>query len=328
MSSCTQLDNLVVISGNSNRELAREICDHLEIPLGDADVSHFSDGEVMASINENVRGKDVFIVQPTSQPVNEHLMELLILIDAANRASARRVTAVMPYYGYARQDRKDRPRVSITAKLVANMLTAAGASRVLTIDLHAGQIQGFFDIPLDHLYGSTVLVDTVRNLNLQDPVIVAPDTGSAKRCRAFATSLNCPLAIVDKRRPHANEVEVMDIVGDVRDRNVVLVDDMIDTAGTLVMASEALAKEGAREIHACCTHAVLSGRAMERIDRSAIKKVIVTNTIKHCGYVSPKIQVVTVGPLLAKAIWNIHAETSVSTLFLTEDANPKARLMA
>lgn len=324
----SKANSLCVLTGNANRELAQEICDTLDIPLSGAEIRRFSDGEIWVSIKDNVRGKDVFIIQPTSNPVNEHLMELLIMIDAARRASAQRITAVIPYYGYARQDRKDKPRVSITAKLVANMLTAAGTSRVLTIDLHAGQIQGFFDIPLDHLYGSIVLIDAIRALKLKNLVVVAPDAGSAKRCRAFATILKTSLAIVDKRRPEANEVRVEDIVGDVKGHNVIIVDDMIDTAGTLVMAADALADKGAKEIYACCTHAVFSGRAMERIDRSRIAQVIVTNTIRIPGYLSPKIRVVSIAGLLARAIANIHKESSVSKLFPTPDANPKARLMA
>ncbi len=313
-------DPPVVLGGRSNPELTREIAAGLGRPVCHCELGHFEDAETYVQIDENIRGRDVFIVQSTSAPVNEHLMELLIMIDAAKRASARRITAVLPYYGYARQDRKHRPRVPITAKLVANLLTTAGAQRILTIDLHAGQIQGFFDIPVDHLYGSKVLLSAVQQWNLQNPVVVAPDVGSVKRGRAFANHLGCPLAIVDKRRPRANQAEVMNIIGEVAGRDAVLVDDMIDTAGTITKAAAAIKKAGAPRVYACATHAVFSGDALGKIGGSPLAGIVVTNTVpftQACD--GAEIRVVSVGGLLAEAIVRIHSETSVSDLFLPTD---------
>ena len=310
-------DAPVVLGGRSNPALAAEICHELSIDPCQAEIGNFADAETYVQIRENVRGRDVFIVQATSAPVNEHIMELLLLIDASCRASARRVTAVLPYYGYARQDRKHAPRVPITAKLVANLLTTAGADRILTIDLHAGQIQGFFDIPVDHLYGSKVLLEAVQEWNVESPIVVAPDVGSVKRGRAFADLLECPLAIVDKRRPRPNQSEVMHIIGEVDGRNAILLDDMIDTGGTIAKAAAAIAEAGAREIYACCTHGIFSGDAWEKIQCSPIAALITTNTVpvnRTCE--SPSLRVVSVGRLLAEAISRIHRETSVSDLFL------------
>lgn len=308
---------LKLFTGTSNPKLAESIAASLGIPLGAITIKRFKDGEIYVAYEENVRGTDCFLIQSTSEPVNARLMELLIMIDAAKRASAGRVTAVLPYYGYSRQDRKHRPRVSITAKLVANLLTTAGADRVLTADLHAGQIQGFFDIPVDNLYASPVLVEAVRKLKLKDLVVVSPDLGSVKRARAVARILDCPIAIIDKRRPRENESEVMNIIGDVSNRNVLLVDDMIDTAGTICQAAYALKKEGALEVYACATHPVLSDGAAERMREAPFKKVFITDTIP---FVDPlpddKFEVVSVGQLLAEAIDRIHNETTVSSLFL------------
>ncbi|MFB3895678.1 MAG: ribose-phosphate diphosphokinase [bacterium] len=306
-----------IFSGRANPELAKEICQVLNIPLGDMDVTTFSDGETFIRINENVRGMDTFVIQPTAPSINEMLMELLIIIDTLKRASCRRVTAVIPYYGYARQDRKDQPRVPITAKLVANLITVAGADRVLTVDLHAGQIQGFFDIPLDNLFATQILVNYFKELNLADLVVVSPDIGSVKRARAFAGKMNALLAIVDKRRPQANRAEVMNIIGDVADKNIIIFDDMVDTAGTLTEAVSALKQAGARDIFAGCTHGVLSGKAIKRIMDSPLKELVITNTIavdknkKDCS----KIKVLSIANLLAQAISNIYHNASVSALF-------------
>jgi ribose-phosphate pyrophosphokinase len=310
-------DRLKIFSGNANRPLAEEICACLGMPLGRAAVHHFSDGEVYLQILENVRGTDVFVVQPTCQPVDTNLMELLLLIDAMKRASAERITAVMPYYGYARQDRKDKPRVPISAKLVADLLTAAGASRTLTMDLHAPQIQGFFNCPVDHLFASPVLVGYFKSLELPDLTVVAPDAGGVERSRFFAKRMNAPLAIMDKRRVDVNVAEVMHVIGDVRDRTALIIDDIVDTAGTLVKSAEALLDNGARRVYASATHAVLSGQAVERICKSPIEQVVVTNSIPlkpeaQCG----RIKVLSIAELLAKAIHSIHAETSVSQLFI------------
>ena len=311
------IDGLKIFSGNANTPLAQEICSDLNIRLGDADISHFSDGEILVQINENVRGKDVFVIQSVSKPVNQNLMELLIMIDAFKRASAKRITAVMPYYCYARQDRKVQPRVPITAKLVADLLEAAGANRLLTIDLHAGQIQGFFDIPVDHLYAAPVLVDYLQKKDFKDFVVISPDAGGVERARAIAKRIKAHLAIIDKRREGPNVAKVMNIIGDVKDRDVIVVDDIIDTAGTLVQAVEALKKNGAKRVFASCTHAVLSGPAVERINNSALEEVIVTNTIcideqKR----TKKIVILSIAKLLAEAIKNIHTESSVSSLFV------------
>jgi len=308
---------LKLFSGNANRPLAEEIAQYLRVPLGDADVSRFSDGEVFVQVNENVRGTDVFVVQPTCPPVNDNLMELLVMIDALKRASARRITAVLPYYGYARQDRKVQPRVPITAKLVADLLTAAGVDRVLALDLHAGQIQGFFNIPVDHLFAAPVIIDYLGKKDLRDPVIVSPDAGGVERARAIAKRLQASLAIIDKRREGPNQAVAMHLIGDVRGQDAVVIDDMIDTAGTLAQAVEALAREGARRILACGVHAVLSGPAIDRIKASALEELVVTNSIpvsdaKRAG----RLTVLTVAPLLGEAIRRIHDEESVSTLFV------------
>ena len=311
-------NNLLIFSGNANKKLAGDICKFLKVKLGDASVDHFSDGEIRVKIDENVRGHDVFVVQSTCAPTNDNLMELLILIDALRRASAQRITAVLPYFGYARQDRKDQPRVPITAKLVANLLTTAGADRVLTIDLHAGQIQGFFDIPLDHLFAFTILTEYIKKLKLNNElVIVSPDVGGIKTARAFAKRLKSSLAIVDKRRVNDREAEVMHIMGDVKGKNAVIVDDMVATAGSLVEAVEAIKKAGARDVYAAITHPVLCGPAIERLKRSsALKELVVTDTIPL-----PKekmlnnIKVLSVSTILGEAIKRIHEEESISVLF-------------
>jgi len=310
-------DHLIVFSGNSNRKLASDICGYLGIKLGDVTVDTFSDGEIHVKINENVRGHDVFIVQSTSCPSNDNLMELLIMIDALKRASAQRITAVLPYFGYARQDRKDQPRVPITAKLVANILTIAGADRILTVDLHAGQIQGFFDIPLDHLFAFTIFSDYIKGLKLgKDLVIVTPDVGGIKTARAYAKRLKCSLAIVDKRRVNDKESEVMHIMGDVKGKHAVITDDMVATAGSLVEAVEAIKKEGARDVYAAVTHAVLCGPAIKRIEKSRLKELVVTDTIPVAKEKMLKnMKVLSVAPLLGEAIKRIHEEASISVLF-------------
>ena len=307
-----------VFTGNSNRGLAEEICRHLKIPLGEALVSTFSDGEVMVQINENVRGRDIFVIQSFSNPVNNHIMDLLIMLDAFKRASAYRITAVIPYYGYARQDRKVQPRVPITAKLVADLITAGGADRALTIDLHVGQIQGFFNIPVDNLFATPVLLDYLRTKGLKDLVVVSPDAGGVERARAFAKKLKASLAIIDKRREGANVSVVMNIIGDVKDRDALLLDDMIDTAGTITQGAEAIKKAGGRRVFAAATHAVLSGSAFDRLNASVIEEVIVTNTIPLDGEdrSCKKITTLSVAPLLGEAIRNTHNETSVSSLFV------------
>ena len=311
------MSNLKVFSGTANLPLAKEMCDHLGVPLGEVKLNRFSDGEVNFQILENVRGADVFIVQPTSPPVNENLMELLIMIDAFKRASAQRITAVVPYYGYARQDRKDRPRVPLSSKLVGDLLTSAGAQRVLTMDLHAGQIQGFFNIPVDHLFPMPIFLDHIQKMEVDDLMVISPDAGGVEKARAYAKRLGTSLAIIDKRRVSENEAEVMHIVGDVKDRNVIIVDDMIDTAGTLVRATEALVREGARRIFTAATHAVLSGPAVQRITDSGFESVLVTNTIHLTEEKNvSKIKVVSVAGLLGEAIKSIHEETSVSKLFV------------
>lgn len=307
-----------VFTGNANINLAREICEYLKIPLGNAEVGVFSDGEILVQINENVRGQDVFVIQPTSTPVNRNLMELLIIIDALKLASAKRITAVLPYYGYARQDRKVQPRVPITAKLVADLITAAGANRVLTMDLHAGQIQGFFDIPVDHLFAAPVLLDYFATKDLKDLVIVSPDAGGVERARAFAKRIKASLAIIDKRRTAPNVAEVMNIVGDVENKDVIVLDDMIDTGGTLTQAVEAIKNQGANRIFASCTHPVLSGSAIEKINQSFLEELVVTNSIplgdkqEKCK----KIVALSISNLLGKAIYRIHKEESVSSLFV------------
>jgi ribose-phosphate pyrophosphokinase len=310
-----------VFSGNAHRALAEEICTELGVELGKASTESFSDGEFNFQILENVRGHDVFIVQPTCPPSDRHLMELLIMIDTFVRASAERVTAVIPYFGYARADKKDRPRVPIAAKLVANLITTAGASRVLTLDLHASQIQGFFDIPVDHLYAAPIVVSYFKENPIENLIVVAPDTGGAERARAYAKRLDAGLALCDKRRERANEADVMNIVGDVKGKNCLIIDDMCDTGGTICKVAEALYKAGANEINACFTHGVLSGNAVENISSSHLKKVIVTNTIPIRDNGRPlveggKIEILSVAPLLASAIKSIHDETSVSSLFI------------
>jgi len=310
-------DRLILFSGNANRALSQEIADHLGVPLGEAEVSRFADGEILVQIFENVRGADVFVIQPTCRPVNENLMELLVIIDALKRASAWRITAVMPYYGYGRQDRKVQPRVPITAKLVADLLTAAGVHRVLTMDLHAGQIQGFFTTPVDHLYAAPVLLQYFQERMLGDAVVVSPDAGGVERARAFAKRLDTSLAFIDKRRTGPNEARVMHIVGEVEGRDVIIVDDMIDTGGTLTQAVPALLEKGAKRIFASCTHPVLSGAAVERIEGSALEEVVVTNTIPLSeGRHSKKLSVLSVAPLLGEAISRIHKDESVSRLFV------------
>ena len=306
---------LKLFSGNANRPLTDEIAQYLHIPIADADLTRFSDGEVFVQINENVRGADVFVVQPTCPPVNDNLMELLIMIDALKRASAHRITAVLPYYGYARQDRKVQPRVPITAKLVADLLEAAGVDRVLALDLHAGQIQGFFNIPVDHLFAAPVIIDYLGKKDLRDPVIVSPDAGGVERARAIAKRLKAGLAIIDKRREGPNVAVVMHLIGEVEGKDVVVIDDMIDTAGTLIQAVSALEREGARRIVACGVHPVLSGPALDRIKSSPLEEVVVTNSIPVARR-SAQITVLTVAPLLGEAIRRIHDEESVSTLFV------------
>jgi len=312
-------DGIKLITGNANPELAKKVSDYLQIPLTETTVSTFSDGEIMVQIKENVRGSDAFVIQPTCTPVNHNIMELLLIIDALKRASAARITAVIPYYGYARQDRKVQPRVPISAKLVANLITVAGANRVLSIDLHAGQIQGFFDIPVDHLLATPVILDYLRKSNLiNNIIVVSPDAGGTERARAFAKKINAPLAIIDKRRDAPNVSKVMHVIGDVKDRDALIIDDMIDTGGTLVQAAEALKEKGAKRVFAACTHAVLSGSAIERLNNSVLEEVIVTDTIPlhdkkdRC----PKIKVLTVAHLLGEAIKRIHEETSISSLFV------------
>jgi ribose-phosphate pyrophosphokinase len=309
--------DLKLFSGNANRPLAEEIAQHLCIKLGDADVSRFSDGEVYVQINENVRGTDVFIIQPTCPPVNDTLMELLVMIDALKRASARRITAVLPYYGYGRQDRKAAPRVPISAKLVADLITAAGTHRVLAVDLHAGQIQGFFNIPVDHLFAAPVLIDYLAKKDLEDPVLVSPDAGGVERARAIAKRLKAGLAIIDKRRDAPNVAVFMYLIGDVKNKDVVVIDDMIDTAGTLIQAVEAVKREGARRVLACGVHPVLSGPAISRIAGSELEELVITNSIPLPPEKRlPKIQVLSVAPLLGEAIRRIHGEESVSNLFV------------
>ena len=308
---------LKLFSGNANIDLARDICAYLAVPLGSAVVKRFSDGEINVDIGENVRGTDVFIIQPTCPPVNDHLMELLILMDALKRSSAKRVTAVIPYYGYARQDRKVLPRAPITAKLVADLLTAAGVSRILTMDLHAGQIQGYFNIPVDHLYAAPVMLDFIRSNWGTDIVFVSPDAGGVERARAFAKRLNATLAIIDKRRAAPNVSEVMNIIGGVEGKSAVLLDDMVDTAGTMVQSAEALARKGAKRVFACATHAVLSGPAIERLEKSVIEQLVVTNSIPVREKAAcRKIKVLSVAPLLGEAIKRIHFNDSVSSLFV------------
>lgn len=311
-----------IFTGNAHQRLSEHICRNMGIKLGDATVDHFADGEVAVSLYETVRGRDVFLVQPTCNPVNEHLMELLIMIDACSRASAGRITAVIPYFGYARQDRKSKARDPISAKLVANLITKAGADRVMTMDLHASQIQGFFDIPVDNLMGAPLFADYIlqkfSGANLNDIMAVSPDVGSVSRTRTFAHRLGIGLAIVDKRRPCANESEVMNIIGDVKGKHVILFDDMIDTAGSLCAAAKALVEiGGAKDIYACATHGILSGKAIERIEKSPIKEVVLLDTIPYpkSQPTCEKIKYISVAPMFAEAIDRVYEEVSISTLF-------------
>ena len=312
-------ERLKVLAGNSNLPLARKICAELDTVMGGAVVKTFSDGEIWVQIEENVRGNDVFVVQSTSTPADRHLLELILLIDALKRASADRITAVLPYYGYARQDRKDKSRVPISAKVVASMLERAGADRILSMDLHAAQIQGFFDIPVDHLFSAPVMIEHFRHVARQkNLIVVSPDAGGVERARAIAKRLDTPLAIIDKRRDQPNVAEVMHIIGDVEGRDCLMIDDLIDTAGTLVKGADALLDAGAASVTACATHAVLSGPAVERISSSRLKEVVFSDSIplRPEAAACPKIRVLSVAPLLARAIQSIHEETSVSTLFV------------
>ncbi len=313
-------EGIKFFTGNAHKELAHEIAKYLQMPVGDATVTKFSDGEIMVQINENVRGSDVFVLQPTCMPVNRHIIELLLMIDALKRASARRITAVIPYYGYARQDRKVQPRVPISAKLIADLITAAGTNRVLTMDLHAAQIQGFFNIPVDNLYASPVILDYVEKKynHKKELVIVSPDAGGVERARAFAKKLQSSIAIIDKRREAANISQIMNVIGDVKDKDTIILDDMIDTGGTTIQAATALKDKGAKKVIAACTHAVLSGNAVEKLNDSVIEELIVTNTIplndkkEKCK----KITVLSIAPLIAEAIKRIHEESSISSLFV------------
>ena len=316
------LENLLVFSGNANPELTAQVVDYLKVPLGKARVEQFSDGEITVEIQENVRGRDVFIIQPTCAPSHKNLIELLLMIDACNRSSAHRITAVMPYYGYARQDRRPRnSRVPISAKLIASMMSTAGADRVLTMDLHADQIQGFFDIPTDNIYGSPVLLDDIRTLEDPNLMVVSPDIGGVVRARALAKRLGVDLAIIDKRRPKANVAQVMNIIGDVNGRSCVLIDDMVDTANTLCKAADALKEQGAVAVRAYCTHPVLSGEAVTRINASSMDEVVVTNTIplSDAAADSDKIRQLSVAHLLGESIRRIIASDSVSSLFSEVD---------
>ncbi|MEW6523957.1 MAG: ribose-phosphate pyrophosphokinase [Bacillota bacterium] len=307
---------LMIFSGSANPELATAICRHLGIPLGEIELGRFSNGEIRVIVNESVRGHDVFVIQPTCGAVNETLMELLLILDALVRASARRITAVMPYYGYARQDRKTRGREPISAKLVANLLVTAGAGRVLTMDLHAGQIQGFFDIPLDHLAAIPLLADYFREKALADLVVVAPDLGSVGRARDMSNRLKAPIAIIDKRRPQPNVAEVMNIVGRVRGKTAIMIDDMIDTGGTICQAAEALLRAGATEVYACCTHPVLSGPAVQRLSAAPLREVVVTDTIPlPAEAFRDRFKVISVADLFGEAILRIHEDLSVSKMF-------------
>jgi ribose-phosphate pyrophosphokinase len=311
-------DKFKIFSGTANERLADDVCEFLGLARNQALVTRFKDGEAYVQIQENVRGADVFVIQPTSRPVDEHLMELLLMIDALKRASARRITAVVPYYGYSRQDRKDKPRAPISAKLVADLLTTAGADRALIIDPHAPQIQGFFNIPVDPLFASPVLVDYFKKLNLPNLTVVSPDAGGVERARFFAKKMDSALAIVDKRRVEANVAEVMHVIGDVQGRTCLVIDDLIDTAGTLVKTASALVDNGAIAVYACCSHPVLSGPAVENIAQSCIKEVVVTDTIplSEAAKMEPKIVVRSVAGLIGRAIQSIHEETSVSKLFI------------
>lgn len=308
----------ILFSGNSNLKLANEVCGYLNVPLGKAKIKTFSDGEIQIEIQENIRGKDVFIMQSTCYPVNDHLVELLLMIDACKRSSAMRITVVVPYYGYARQDKKVAPRVPISAKLVADMIVTAGANRIITMDLHAGQIQGFFDIPVDNIFAAPVLLEYIKNNLKDDIIIVSPDAGGVERARAFAKRLNAGLAIIDKRREAPNIAKAMNVIGEVKGKRTIVLDDMVDTAGTLTQAAEALTHKGVKEVHACCTHPVLSGPAIERICDSPFKSVVVTNTIplNETSKLCEKIRVLSVAELLGETIIRSHTGRSVSSLFV------------
>ena len=312
------MEGIAIFSGNSNPHLAKNICDYLATPLGEAKVGTFSDGEIQIEINENVRLKDVFIIQSTCSPVNNNLVELLLMIDAFKRSSASRITAVMPYFGYSRQDKKVAPRVPISAKLVADMLTVAGANRIITMDLHAGQIQGFFDIPVDNIFAAPVLIDYMKTRMNHDLVIVSPDAGGVERARAFAKRLDADLAIIDKRRSAPNQAKAMAVIGDVQDKVAVILDDMADTAGTLTEAVEAISKAGAREVHACCAHPVLSGPAVQRISESELKTFVVTDTIplSEKAAACDKIKVLSIAKLVGEAIIRSYRGDSVTSLFI------------
>jgi len=305
-----------IFGGTANPVLSKEICDYLKIAMGSADVNSFSDGEICVKINENVRGTDTFIIQSSSPPVDKNLMELLIMVDALRRASADRITAVIPYYGYARQDRKSQPRVPITAKLVANLITVSGVDRVLVVDLHAGQIQGFFDIPVDNLFAAPIIIDYFKKKDLDNLVCVSPDTGGAERVRAFAKRLNASIAIIDKRRPRPNVCEVNHVVGNVKNKTALLLDDMIDTGGSIVKAAEVLLQKGAKSVYAACSHAVFSGNALEKIEKSPLKEIIITNSIFQKNRKSKKLKILSIAPILGEAISRIHENESVSSLFV------------
>jgi len=311
-------DKFKIFCGTANEALTDEICSFLDLQRGKATVTRFSDGEAYIHIQENVRGADVFVVQPTCFPVDEHLMELLLLVDALKRASARRITTVIPYYGYARQDRKDKPRVPVSSKVIADLLTTAGAHRALVVDLHAPQIAGFFNIPVDHIFASPVLVDHFKKMQLPNLTVVSPDAGGVERARFFAKKIDAALAIVDKRRTDMNVAEVMHVIGDVKGRTCLIIDDIIDTAGTLVKTAEALINAGATKVFACASHPVLSGPAIERISKSRLEEVVVTNTIPltAAAQAEPKIKVLSIAGLLGRTIQSIHEETSVSSLFV------------
>ncbi|NOY69296.1 MAG: ribose-phosphate pyrophosphokinase [Deltaproteobacteria bacterium] len=310
--------DLIVFTGNSNPKLSAAICGHVGQPLGNATVNRFSDGEIQIEINDNVRSRDVFVIQSTCEPVNENLVELLLMIDALKRSSAKRITAVIPYFGYARQDKKVAPRVPISAKLVANLITTAGADRIITMDLHAGQIQGFFDVPVDNLFAAPVLIDYMKENFGSDIVVISPDAGGVERARAFAKRLNAGLAIIDKRRSAPNKAKAMAVIGDVQGKKAVILDDMVDTAGTLTQAANAVMGNGAKEVHACCTHPVLSGPAIERVNASVLKSLVVTDTIpigKKCGECS-KIEMLSIADLFGEALIRSHSGDSVTSLFV------------
>ncbi|GAB1401367.1 ribose-phosphate pyrophosphokinase [Elusimicrobiota bacterium] len=307
---------LKIIAGTANSELAQQISQKLGIEISETKIGHFSDGEIQVKIIDNVRGADCYVIQPTCTPVNENIMQLLILADALKRASAKRITAVIPYYGYARQDRKAEPRVPITSKLIANLITASGIDRILTMDLHAGQIQGFFDIPVDHLYGTPVLLKYFQDKKLDNPMVVSPDAGGVERARAFAKHLNADLAIVDKRRPRPNEAAIMNIIGDVKGRNAIILDDMIDTAGTLTKVAEAIKNAGANKVYASASHGVLSGEALKKIKESCLEEVVITDSIPNYNNKEPKIKVLSIASLFAEAIMRISNDESISVLFV------------